>query len=152
MDYYQQIKAELGIDLDKPLGEQDPLDRLNDLARKKRMHADDIHDLFKSIKKFESSVQYGDHPAGTVLKEPVLEIFFRLHQGPGIDDHARTFSSFLLAEVDKKNLNPLKKTRTIEQFRGRLLGSVPEPFSPSLDLNINSPKYKQAEDSSTCIP
>ncbi|GJV17090.1 hypothetical protein Tco_1362413 [Tanacetum coccineum] len=27
------------------------------------------------------------------------EIFFRLHQGLGIDDHARTFSSLLLAEV-----------------------------------------------------
>ncbi|GKB59364.1 hypothetical protein Tco_0915550, partial [Tanacetum coccineum] len=72
MDYYQQIEAELGIDLDKPLGEQDPLNRLNNLARKKRIHADDIHDLFRSIKKFESSVQYGDHPAGIVLKEPVL--------------------------------------------------------------------------------
>ncbi|GJV39234.1 hypothetical protein Tco_1417674 [Tanacetum coccineum] len=29
----------------------------------------------------------------------VQEIFFRLHQGPGIDDHARTFSSLLLAEI-----------------------------------------------------
>ncbi|GJU53760.1 hypothetical protein Tco_1227474 [Tanacetum coccineum] len=30
----------------------------------------------------------------------VQEIFFRRHQSPGLDDHARTFSSFLLAEVD----------------------------------------------------
>ncbi|GKD07358.1 hypothetical protein Tco_1187043 [Tanacetum coccineum] len=38
----------------------------------------------------------------------VQEIFFKLHQGPGFDDHARTFSSLLLAEIDKRNLNPLK--------------------------------------------
>ncbi|GJS92197.1 hypothetical protein Tco_0774833 [Tanacetum coccineum] len=38
----------------------------------------------------------------------VQEIFFRLHQGPGLDDHARTFNSLLLAKVDKRNLNPLK--------------------------------------------
>ncbi|GJS23395.1 hypothetical protein Tco_0452027 [Tanacetum coccineum] len=37
--------------------------------------------------------------------------------GPGLDDHARTFSSLLLAEVDKRNLNPLKQMRTIEQLR-----------------------------------
>nr|GEX90480.1 hypothetical protein [Tanacetum cinerariifolium] len=47
----------------------------------------------------------------------VQEIFFRLHQGPGLDDHAKTFSSFLLAEVDKRNLNPLKQMRTIKQLR-----------------------------------
>ncbi|GKE67773.1 hypothetical protein Tco_1521934, partial [Tanacetum coccineum] len=49
----------------------------------------------------------------------IQEIFLRLHQGPGLDDHARTFSSFLLAEVDKKNLNPLKQMRTIEQLGNR---------------------------------
>ncbi|GJW90112.1 hypothetical protein Tco_0167665 [Tanacetum coccineum] len=47
----------------------------------------------------------------------VQEIFFRLHQGPGLDDHARTFSSLLLAEIDKRNLNPLKQMRVIEQLR-----------------------------------
>ncbi|GJV74905.1 hypothetical protein Tco_1506489 [Tanacetum coccineum] len=46
----------------------------------------------------------------------IQEIFLRLHQGPGLDDHARTFSSFLLAKVDKKNLNPLKQMGTIEQL------------------------------------
>ncbi|GJX44318.1 hypothetical protein Tco_0260994 [Tanacetum coccineum] len=121
-EWREVVKAsELGIDLDKPLGEQNPLERLNDLARKKRKHTDDIHDLFRSTKKFKSSLQYGDHPAGTVLNEPVLEIFFRLHQGPGLDDHARTFSSLLLAEVDKRNLNPLKQMRTIEQLRQQML-------------------------------
>ncbi|GKC42078.1 hypothetical protein Tco_1197932 [Tanacetum coccineum] len=47
----------------------------------------------------------------------VQEIFFRLHQGPGLDDYARPFSTLLLAEDDKRNLNLLKQMRTIEQLR-----------------------------------
>ncbi|GJR88874.1 hypothetical protein Tco_0212885 [Tanacetum coccineum] len=123
---------------------QDPIIKLNDLARKKRKHADDIHDYFRSTKRYKSLVQYKDHPTRTMLNEPCLgmilsnshqrqdfvtikdfgdftnemlyivqEIFFRLHQGPGQDDHARTFSSFLLAEVDKRNKNPHKQMRAI---------------------------------------
>ncbi|GJZ63562.1 hypothetical protein Tco_0619983 [Tanacetum coccineum] len=115
---------------------------------KKRKHADDIHDYFRSTKRYKSSFQYEDHPAETVLNEPCLgmimfnshqrqdfvtiedfkhlnnemlstvqEIFFRLHQGPGIDDHARTFSSSLLHEVNKRNVNPLKQMRVIKQLR-----------------------------------
>ncbi|GJY55589.1 hypothetical protein Tco_0454704 [Tanacetum coccineum] len=111
-----------------------------------------------STKRYKSSVQYADHPVGTVLDEPCLgmimfnfhqrwdfvtiedfgdlinemmyivqEIFFRLHQGPGLDDHARTFSSFLLVE-------------------GEIVRSVPDPFSFLVDLNIKSPKYKLVED------
>ncbi|GJV24092.1 hypothetical protein Tco_1376787 [Tanacetum coccineum] len=110
---------------------KDPLDRLIDLANKKRKHADDIHDFFRANKRLKSSVQYKDHPVGIVPNKPVLgmilfnsyhrqdfatikdfrdfsntmlytiqEIFFRLHQGPGLDDHARTFNSLLLAEID----------------------------------------------------
>ncbi|GJS38494.1 hypothetical protein Tco_0563537 [Tanacetum coccineum] len=139
MDYIHTTEAELGINLDIPLSKQDPLDKLNDLANKKRKHADDIHDYFIANKRLKSSVQYKDHLAGTVLNEPVLgmimfnsyhrkdfvtiedikdfsnsmlytiqEIFFRRHQGHELDDHARTFSALLLAEVDKRNLNPLK--------------------------------------------
>ncbi|GJY12502.1 hypothetical protein Tco_0381811 [Tanacetum coccineum] len=148
MDNLNKTKQILWIDSNKTLGEQDPLDKMNDLARKKRKHDDDIHDYFRSTKMFKSLVQYEDHPARTVLNEPCLgmiifnfhqrqdfvtiedfkdlniemmytvqEIFFRLHQGPIIDDHARTFSSFLLAEVDRRNLNPLKQMRVIEQLR-----------------------------------
>ncbi|GJZ85456.1 hypothetical protein Tco_0650795 [Tanacetum coccineum] len=106
-------EAELGIDLDRPLSEQDPLDRLNDLANKKRKHADDIHDFFRPNKRLNSSVQYKDHPAGNVLNEPILGMILS-HQSPGLDDHARTFSSILFAEVDKRNLNPLKQMRVIE--------------------------------------
>ncbi|GKF65740.1 hypothetical protein Tco_0192257, partial [Tanacetum coccineum] len=36
----------------------------------------------------------------------VQKILFRLHRGPRIDDLARTFSSFLVTEVYKRNLNP----------------------------------------------
>ncbi|GJU45370.1 hypothetical protein Tco_1202636 [Tanacetum coccineum] len=109
--------AKLGIDLDRPLSEHDLLDRLNDLINKKRKHADDIHDFFRANKRLKSSFQYKDHLTGTVLNELVLEILFRLHQGPGLDDHARTFNSLLLAKIDKRNLNPLKQMRVIEQLR-----------------------------------
>ncbi|GKC44493.1 hypothetical protein Tco_1062215 [Tanacetum coccineum] len=138
----------MGINLDIPLSEQDPLDKLIDLANKKRKHADDIHVYFKANKRLKSSVQYKDHLPGTVLNELVLsmimfnsyhrqdfvtiedmkdfsntmlytvqEIFFRRHQGPGLDYHARTFNSPLFAKVDKRNLNPLKQIRVIEQLR-----------------------------------
>ncbi|GJU70953.1 hypothetical protein Tco_1262358 [Tanacetum coccineum] len=56
MDYIYTTKAELGINLDIPLSKQDPLDKLNDLANKKRKHADDIHDHFKENKRLKSSV------------------------------------------------------------------------------------------------
>nr|GEW09192.1 hypothetical protein [Tanacetum cinerariifolium] len=55
-------------------GPEDPLDKLNDLANKKRKHVDDIHDYFKATKMLKSSVDYGDHLPGTVLNEPVLGI------------------------------------------------------------------------------
>ncbi|GKE64913.1 hypothetical protein Tco_1519074 [Tanacetum coccineum] len=94
MDYIHEIEVELGINLGIPLSEQDPLNKLNDLANKKRKHANDIHDYFKANKRLKSSVQYEDHPAGTILNAAAL--------GPGMDDLTRTFSSLLLAEIDKK--------------------------------------------------
>nr|GEU82782.1 hypothetical protein [Tanacetum cinerariifolium] len=72
-DYLRTAKAELGIDLDRPLNEHDPLDRLNDLENKKRKHVDDIHDFLRANKRLKSSVQYEDHPTGTVLNEHVLD-------------------------------------------------------------------------------
>nr|GEV07408.1 hypothetical protein [Tanacetum cinerariifolium] len=72
IDYLHKIEARLEIDFSKPLSKQGLLDKLNDLARKKRKHVDDIHDYFRSTKKFKSSVQYEDHPAETVLNEPCL--------------------------------------------------------------------------------
>nr|GEV60539.1 hypothetical protein [Tanacetum cinerariifolium] len=56
IDYLCTIEVELRIDLDRPLSKQDPLDRLNDLANKKRKHADDIHDFFRANKRLKSSV------------------------------------------------------------------------------------------------
>nr|GFA02484.1 hypothetical protein [Tanacetum cinerariifolium] len=109
IDCIHTTKVELGINLDILLSEYDPLEKLNDLANKKRKHADDIHDYFKPNKRLKSSVQYEDHLAGTVLNEHVL--------GPGLDDHARTFNSLLLANFDKRNLNTLKQMRVIEQLR-----------------------------------
>ncbi|GJT65104.1 retrotransposon ORF1 [Tanacetum coccineum] len=78
-DLYDKISqletqiAELEIDLDKPLSEQDPPDKLNDLAKMKRKNADDIHDYFRANKRLKSSVEYKDHPARYVLNELVLE-------------------------------------------------------------------------------
>nr|GEX04212.1 hypothetical protein [Tanacetum cinerariifolium] len=95
---------------------EDPLKILNDIPKKKRKHADDIHDYFKANKRLKSSVQYKDHLPGIELNEPVLEISFKLHQGLRLDDYARTFSSLLLAEYDKRNLNPLKHIRVIEKL------------------------------------
>nr|GEV60202.1 hypothetical protein [Tanacetum cinerariifolium] len=109
MYYLHTTKAELCINLDIPLSEQDPLNKLNDLANKKRKHTNDIHDYFKANKRLKSSVQYEDHLPGTVLNEHIL--------GLRLDDHARTFSSLLLAKVDKRNLNPLKQMRVIKQLR-----------------------------------
>ncbi|GJU24152.1 hypothetical protein Tco_1162773 [Tanacetum coccineum] len=60
----------------------------------------------EDLKDFSNTMLYTIH-----------EIFFRRHQETGLDDHARTFSSILLAEVDKRNLNPLKQIRVIKQLR-----------------------------------
>ncbi|GJR69551.1 hypothetical protein Tco_0015616 [Tanacetum coccineum] len=80
MENLHKIKHELEIEFNKPLGEQDPIIKLNDLARKKRKHADDIPEYCRSTKKYKSSVQYEDHPAGTVLNEPSLGmIMFNSH-------------------------------------------------------------------------
>ncbi|GJR84746.1 hypothetical protein Tco_0155531 [Tanacetum coccineum] len=46
----------------------------------------------------------------------VQEIFFRLHKGYGTNDPTRTFSTFLVAKVEKRNLNPSKQMRLIEQL------------------------------------
>ncbi|GJT57799.1 hypothetical protein Tco_0992853 [Tanacetum coccineum] len=106
MDYIHTTEAELGINLDIPLSKQDPLDKLNDLENKKRKHADDIYDYFKANKRLKLLVQYEDHLPSMVLNEPVI----------GLDNHARTFSSLLVAEIDKRNLNPLKQMRVIEHL------------------------------------
>ncbi|GKB20787.1 hypothetical protein Tco_0854710 [Tanacetum coccineum] len=47
----------------------------------------------------------------------VQEMFFILHQGPGMNDLAKTFSSIFVVEVDKRNMNPNKQMRLIEQLR-----------------------------------
>ncbi|GKD83335.1 hypothetical protein Tco_1350174 [Tanacetum coccineum] len=66
-----EVVNKTGYKLGYSLSEQDPLDKLNDLANKKRKHAD-IHDYFKANKRLKSSVQYEDHLPGTMLNEPVL--------------------------------------------------------------------------------
>ncbi|GKE10484.1 hypothetical protein Tco_1414035, partial [Tanacetum coccineum] len=53
-------------------GELDPFDKLNDIARKQRKHANDFHDYFRSTHMFKSSILYEDHPTETMLNEPIL--------------------------------------------------------------------------------
>nr|GEV95894.1 hypothetical protein [Tanacetum cinerariifolium] len=84
-------EGEQELDLSKPLEEQDPISKLNLLAKKKRKNVVDLHDYFKSTQ--------------------------RLHQGPEINDLARTFNTFLVVEVEKRNLNPNKQMRLIKQLR-----------------------------------
>ncbi|GKB53741.1 hypothetical protein Tco_0904494 [Tanacetum coccineum] len=84
--------AELGIDLNRPLSEQDPLDRLNDLANKKRKHADDIHDFFRANKRLKSSIKYEDHPVGTVLNKHVL-VYDCSNYGVTCEDEAKRRNS-----------------------------------------------------------
>ncbi|GJY39314.1 hypothetical protein Tco_0425678 [Tanacetum coccineum] len=59
-----------------------------------------LQQTLRSTKRYKTSVQFAYHQAGTVLYEPSL--------GPGTNDLARMFSTFLVAEVEKRNLNPNK--------------------------------------------
>ncbi|GKB10921.1 hypothetical protein Tco_0844844 [Tanacetum coccineum] len=47
MKNLHKTKEELDMDFSKPLGEQAPIIKLNDLAKKKMKHADDIHNYQK---------------------------------------------------------------------------------------------------------
>nr|GEX35840.1 putative reverse transcriptase domain-containing protein [Tanacetum cinerariifolium] len=71
-DVFLKGKDPITLKVYRVIGEQDPIIKPNDLARKNRKHADDIHDYFGSTKKYKSSVQYKDNLTGTVLNEPTL--------------------------------------------------------------------------------
>ncbi|GJR01671.1 copia protein [Tanacetum coccineum] len=100
MESLHKTKHELEIEFSKPLGGQDPIIKLNDLARKKMKHADDIHEYFRSTKKYKSSVQYEDHPAGTVLNEPSFVFEIRLDT-PYVDKWIRRIGVNFLIVRDK---------------------------------------------------
>ncbi|GJS17104.1 hypothetical protein Tco_0411576 [Tanacetum coccineum] len=59
------------------------------------------------------SIKYFDDMDNEMLYN-VQKIFFRLHKWPGTNDLARTFSTFLVVEVEKRNLNPSKQIRLID--------------------------------------
>ncbi|GKA17954.1 hypothetical protein Tco_0697791 [Tanacetum coccineum] len=69
-----KAEAELELDLSKLLEEQDPILKLNLLAKKKRKNDDDVHDYFKSTKRYKKSVQFSAHRARTVLNELYLRM------------------------------------------------------------------------------
>ncbi|GKB01722.1 hypothetical protein Tco_0829766 [Tanacetum coccineum] len=66
------LRQELELDLSKLLEEQDPIIKLDLLIKKKRKHVDDLHDYFKSTKRYKKFVQYGNFQDGIILNEPTL--------------------------------------------------------------------------------
>ncbi|GJV92636.1 hypothetical protein Tco_1540449 [Tanacetum coccineum] len=72
LDNLYKIKEELEVEFSKPLSEQDPIIKLNTLAKKKRKNVDDLYDYFRSTKRYKTSVQFDDHQEGTILNEPSL--------------------------------------------------------------------------------
>ncbi|GJY26311.1 hypothetical protein Tco_0401037 [Tanacetum coccineum] len=69
IDDINKTAEELELDHNCPLEEQYSIIKLNMLAKRKRKNIDDLHDYFKSTKRYKESVQYNDHPAGTMLNE-----------------------------------------------------------------------------------
>ncbi|GJX48666.1 hypothetical protein Tco_0273856 [Tanacetum coccineum] len=120
MDYIHTTEAELGINLDIPLTNK----RLKSLVRYEDHLAGIVLNepvlgmiMFNSYHRQDFVTIEDLRDFSNTMLYTVQENFFRRHQGPGLDDHVRTFSTPLLAEIDKRNLNPLKQMRTIEQLR-----------------------------------
>ncbi|GJS66648.1 retrovirus-related pol polyprotein from transposon TNT 1-94 [Tanacetum coccineum] len=77
MENLYKTEHELEIEFNKPLGEQDPIIKLNDLARKKRKHADDIHEYFSEQipsqkKKILGVDQLTEDPSSSAQKDLVF--------------------------------------------------------------------------------
>ncbi|GJT20529.1 hypothetical protein Tco_0890466 [Tanacetum coccineum] len=142
VDEFNKMAAYFEIDHLVPLSEMVHVLILNKLARKKRRSIDGL--VKKEIQSINSiwrassktllnepilRMVYFDDPhkqdfiivndfddPNDKIMYSVQETFLMLHNGPGIDDLARTFGSLLLAEVDKRNLNPNKQMRVIEKL------------------------------------
>ncbi|GJY12063.1 hypothetical protein Tco_0381372 [Tanacetum coccineum] len=107
IDDINKKAEELELDHSRPLEEQDPIIRVSLVVTRKRKSADELHDYFK-----QDFISINDfRELNNDMLYTVQEIFHILHQGPGMDDLARTFSSLLVVEVDKRNLHPNKQTR-----------------------------------------
>ncbi|GJZ94943.1 hypothetical protein Tco_0667146 [Tanacetum coccineum] len=142
MDYLHTTQVELGINLDIPLTNkrlkssvkyEDHLpgvvlnEHVLGMIMFNSYHRHDFVTI-KDLKDFSNTMQY-----------IVQEIFFRCHEGLGQDDHVRTFNSLLLAEVDKRNLNPLKQMRVFEQLRRQKVQQVQREYIMS--GNASYPMY-----------
>ncbi|GKE45462.1 hypothetical protein Tco_1472746 [Tanacetum coccineum] len=82
--------AERELDLSRPLKEQDLIFKLNQLAKRKRRNANDLHDYFKSTKRQDFISIEDFRELNNDMMSHVQEIFFKHHQGPGMDDLAKT--------------------------------------------------------------
>ncbi|GKB63403.1 hypothetical protein Tco_0919589 [Tanacetum coccineum] len=72
IDDVNKTTEELELDHSRPLEEQDLIIIFNPLAKRKRKSVSELHDYFKSTKRYKQSVQYNDHPTAPVLNEPTL--------------------------------------------------------------------------------
>ncbi|GJT02119.1 retrovirus-related pol polyprotein from transposon TNT 1-94 [Tanacetum coccineum] len=89
MEYLNQTEKELKIDFNKPLKEQDPLNKLNELANKKRKRTDDLKDHSRSTKKHKSSVQHEEESLSSKEITPQLSfnhlVILQARQGFEVD-------------------------------------------------------------------
>ncbi|GJW68191.1 pleiotropic drug resistance protein 1-like protein [Tanacetum coccineum] len=100
--------------------EHDSLDKLNDLANKKRKHVDDIHDYFKANKRLKSSVQYEDHLPGTRINEPVfgMIMFNSYHRQDFVTiEDLKVFSNTMLYTVQEIFFGPHQGPRQDDHAR-----------------------------------
>nr|GEU41091.1 hypothetical protein [Tanacetum cinerariifolium] len=109
------------------------------------IHSDDGNPTSANIKQalrqdFITIEDFRDFP--NEMMYTVQEIFFILHQVPRLDDHARTFSSLLLARVDKRNLNPLKMVPEEEYKVERYIWGLPD----SIQGNVTSSRAVTLQD------
>nr|GEV62404.1 hypothetical protein [Tanacetum cinerariifolium] len=72
LDAPHKTKQELELVLSIPLEEQDLIIKQNLLTKKKKKNDHDLHDYFKSTKRYKKSVQYGDSQTRAVLNESTL--------------------------------------------------------------------------------
>nr|GEZ87988.1 hypothetical protein [Tanacetum cinerariifolium] len=61
LDAFHKTKEELEMDFNKPLDKQDHILKLNLLAKNKRKNVDDLHDYFRSTKRYKKLVQFANH-------------------------------------------------------------------------------------------
>nr|GEV64280.1 hypothetical protein [Tanacetum cinerariifolium] len=111
MNYIHTTDVELRINLDIPLREQDPLDKLNDLANKKKKHADEIHDYLKASCPLKVSSQLeGEHIKKDKAKK-AISFGEAEKESTNIDHNDKTYVTGSMVEISR-----IKKAKKIDFF------------------------------------